>query len=256
MYAELTEAENKLQDKYNALQQIETSIQEKQSELSEVTATLQTTTKAVYGLQEQEQALKKEIDADSQLIRSYTPSPTKIEKKSFGREREVPKTDAELQNERMILFAQELISHREEILAKANEQAGLVVSSAEETAKQIITEAENSEIVLKAKSEAEKIIQEAELKKFYADEYYTDLMALAEEEAEEYSQQLDEREAHINTLAELSRPTADYNERMQWLYDMPVRHDAEELSEEVDEPEEELDFYEDEFEIEEPDYYF
>lgn len=196
--------------------------------------------------------MKKEIEEDVELIKGYTPSPTKIEKKHLRR-KEVTKTDEELQTEKMILFAQKIISQENEILAKANKQAGLVISGAEETARKIISKAENSEIVLKAKSEAKKIIQEAEITRSCADDYYKERIALADEESEERSRQLDEREAHITALAELSKPTAEYEERMAWLYDMPVRHMGEELSEEVDEPEE-LDF--DEVEIEEPDNYY
>ncbi|MDE6678935.1 MAG: plasmid recombination protein [Ruminococcus sp.] len=256
LYSELTEIENSLNTKKSALQQIETSIQEKQSALSEVTAQVNTATKEVYGLQEQKQTLKREIDADINLINSYTPSPTKKVKSSiFGKEKEIEKTTQELQDEKLILTAQAIINNQQKLLQEATRKAELVISSAQDTAQKIISEAENSEIVISAKSEAEKIIQEAELKKSYADDYYTDLVALAEEEAEEYSRQLDKREAHINTLAELSRPTEDYKERMQWLYDMPIRRDEEELSEEVSETEEEFDFYEDAIEIDEPDYY-
>ncbi|MDE5765397.1 MAG: plasmid recombination protein [Ruminococcus sp.] len=255
LYSELTETEKNLQEKKSSLQKTETSIQEKQSALSKVTDTLQTVTKSVYGLQEQEQKLRKEIDDDINLIHSYTPSPTKKVKSSiFGKEKEIEKTTQELQDEKLILTAQALLNKREELLTEATREAELVVSSAHNTAQKIISEAESSEIVISAKSEVEKIIQEAELKKTYADDYYTELVALADEEAEERSRQLDEREKHINDLAELSKPTSDYIERMQWLYDMPVRQSEEELSEEIDEPEEELDFDEDE--IEEPDNYY
>ena len=68
---------------------------------------------------------------------------------------------------------------------------------------------------------------------------------------EECSRQLDEREAHINALSELSRPTAEYEERMQWLYDMPIRHMGEEAENELEEG---LEL--DEKEIEEPDHYY
>ena len=258
-YAELKKTEKSLNEKKSALQETEKTLQEKQSALSEVMATMQTATATVNALQEQEQALKKEIDEDRQLIKSYTPSLTKT-KKSFGRKKEVTKTDEEIQTEKMILFAQKIISQENEIIAKANKQARLIVSSAEATAQEIISKAENSEPVLRAKSEAEQVIQsanailhKAKITKESADDYFKDRVTLADEESEERSRQLDEREAHITALAELSKPTAEYEERMAWLYDMPVRHMGEELSEEVDEPEE-LDF--DEVEIEEPDNYY
>lgn len=251
LYSELTETEKSLNTKLSALQTTQKELQEKQSALSEVTATIQTATATVNALQEQEQALKKEIEEDVELIKGYTPSPTKIEKKHLRR-KEVTKTDEELQTEKMILFAQKIISQENEILAKANKQARQVVSSAEVTAQEIISKAENSEIVLKAKSEAKKIIQKAEIAKASADNYFTERMALADEEAEERSQQLDEREAHINALAELSKPTAEYTERMEWLYGMPIRPVEEELEEEQ---EEDFEFCEDEIEEPEPDYY-
>lgn len=251
LYSELTATEKNLQEKKSALQKMETSIQEKQSALSEVTANLQTVTTTVYGLQEQEQTLRKEIDDDLNLIRSYTPTPIKkIKSGIFGKEKEIEKTIQELQDEKLILTAQAIINNREKLLTETTRKAGLIVSSAQDTAQKIIAEAENSEIVLKAKSEAEKIIQEAELKKSYADDYYKELVALADEEAEERSRQLDKREAHINALAELSKPTAEYEERMSWLYEMPIRHTDNDLEEEL---EEEFECYEDE--IDEPDYY-
>lgn len=161
----------------------------------------------------------------------------------------------------MILFAQKIISQENEIIAKANKQARLIVSSAEATAQEIISKAENSKPVLRAKAEAEQVIQsanailhKAKITKESADDYFKDRVALADEESEERSRQLDEREAHITALAELSKPTAEYEERMAWLYDMPIRHMGEELTEEIDEPEEELDF--DEVKIEEPDNYY
>ena len=154
-----------------------------------------------------------------------------------------------------------MLAQREKIFLQANEKTRLVVSSAETTAQEIISKAENSEPVLRAKAKAEQIIQsanavlhEAEITRESADNYYKEQIAIADEESEERLRQLDEREAHINALSELSRPTAEYEERMSWLYDMPIRHMGEELTEEIDELEEELDFDEDE--IEEPDNYY
>lgn len=253
LYSELTETEKNLQEKQSALQTTQKELQEKQSTLSEVTATVQTAKATVNALREQEQELQKKVDEAVDLVKNFTPSPTKIVKKKFGKEKEETKTDDELKTEKMILTAQELLAQREKIFLQANEKARLVVSSAETTAQEIISKAENSEIVLTAKSEAKKIIQKAESTKESADNYFTERIALADEEAEERSRQLDEREAHINALAELSKPTAEYTERMEWLYDIPVRPVEEEFEEEIDEPEEEFDFEEDE--IEEPDYY-
>lgn len=263
LYSELTEVEKILQEKKTSLQETEKTLQEKQSALSEVTATVQTATAMVNALQEQEQELQKKVDEAVELVKSYTPSPTKIEKKSFKREKEVKKTVEELQNEKMIMTAQELLAQREKILSGATEEARLVVSSAEVTAQKIISEAENSEIVLRAKATAEQIIQnansilqKAEITKTSADDYYKERKAIADEEAEERSRQLDEREAHINALAELSKPTAEYGERMEWLYGMPIRPVEEELKKDPKEKEQEkdLEFYENE--IEEPDYYY
>ena len=250
-YAELKKVEK-------ILQETEKSLQEKQSALSEVTENLQTVTTTVNALQEQE--LKEKVDEAIDLVRNFTPSPKKITTDFLGRKKEVDKTDEEKKNEKLIMTARELLAQREKIFLQATQQSRLVVSSAEATAQEIISKAENSEPVLRAKAEAEQIIQsansvlhEAEITRESANDYYKERIALADEEAEERSRQLDEREAHINTLAELSRPTAEYEERMQWLYDMQVRHKAEELSEEA-ENELEEDF-EIEDEIEEPDYY-
>lgn len=253
-YTELKEVEKNLQEKKSLLQEAEKSLQEKQSALSEVTAHVQTATTTVNALQEQEQELKEKVDEAIDLIRNFTPSPTKTVK-FFGREKEVEKTDDELKTEKMILTAQELLAQREEILSEATREARLVVSSAETTAQEIISKAESSEIVLTAKAEAEQVLKEAKTTKEIADDYFKDRIALADEEAEERSRQLDEREAHINALAELSRPTSEYEESMQWLYGMSVRHKEEELAEEVEEEQEEnLEF--DEEEIEVPDYYY
>ncbi len=254
LYSELTETEKKLQETDKVLQ-------EKQSSLSEVTAQEQTVTATVNALQEREQELQKTIDEDVEFIKSYTPSPTKKVKDFLGREKEVAKTVDELKDEKRIMTAQELLAREEKIISEAKEEARRVVSSAEATAQEIISKAESSEIVLTAKAEAEQVIQsanavlhEAEITKASADNYCEERIALADEEAEERSRQLDEREKHINALSELSRPTAEYEERMSWLYDMPIRHMGEELTEEIDELEEELDFDEDE--IEEPDNYY
>ncbi|MDE6679153.1 MAG: plasmid recombination protein [Ruminococcus sp.] len=282
LYSELTETEKKLQETEKSLQEKQTSLQEtektlqektfsvqetdkvlqeKQSSLSEVTAQEQTGTATVNALRKEKQKLQKTIDEDVEFIKSYTPSPTKKVKDFLGREKEVAKTVDELKDEKRIMTANELLARSDKIISEAKEEARLIVSSAEATAQKIISEAENSEPVLKAKAEAEQVIQsansvlhEAEITRESADDYYKERVALADEEAEERSRQLDEREAHINTLSELSRPTAEYEERMQWLYDMPVRKKVKELLEEVDEPEEELDF--DEEEIEEPDHYY
>lgn len=258
LYSELTETEKSLNTKKSALQTTQKELQEKQSTLSEVTATVQTATATVNALQEQE--LRKAIDEAVDLVKNFTPSPTKKVKDFLGREKEIAKTVDELKDEKLIMTARELLSQREKLLSEANKESRLVVSSAETTAQEIISKAENSESVLRAKAEAEQVIQsvnsilhEAEITKESADNYFTERMALADEEAEERLRQLDKREAYINNLADLSKPTAEYEERMAWLYDMPVRHMGEELSEEVDEPEE-LDF--DEVEIEEPDNYY
>ncbi|MDE5834284.1 MAG: hypothetical protein K2H26_02045, partial [Ruminococcus sp.] len=166
--------------------------------------------------------------------------------------------------EKRIMTAQELLAREEKIISEAKEEARLVVSSAEATAQKIISEAETSEPVLRAKRKANQIIQsansvlhEAEITRESANDYYKDRVALADEEAEERSRQLDEREAHINALSELSRPTSEYEERMQWLYGMSVRHKAEDLAEEVEnELEEDLELDEEEIEVEVPDYYY
>ncbi len=257
-YAELKKVEKTLQEKTVSLQETEKSLQEKQSALSEVTENLQTATATVNALQKQEQELQNEIDEAVSLIKNFTPSPTKIVKRPFGKEKEETKTVEELKNEKLIMTARELLTQREKILSKATQQSRLVVSSAETTAQKIISEAENSEPVLRAKAEANQIIQsansvlhEAEITRESADDYYKERIAIADEEAEERSRQLDEREAHINTLSELSRPTADYEERMQWLYDMPIRHMGEEAENELEE-----DLELDEEEIEEPDHYY
>lgn len=250
-YAELKKTEKSLNEKKSALQETEKSLQEKQSALSEVTSQLQTATATVNDLQEQEQELKEKVDEAIDLVRKFTPSPTKIVKRPFGKEKEETKTIEELQNEKLIITARELLTQREKILSEATQQSRLVVSSAEATAQKVISEAENSEIVLNAKREAKQIIQnansvlqEAEITK-----------ALADEEVEERFRQLDEREKHINALSELSKPTAEYEESMQWLYGMSVRHKAEEAENELEEDfEEELEL--DEEEIEEPDYYY
>lgn len=249
LYSELTETEKNLQKKQSALQTTQKELQEKQSALSEVTTTVQTATATVNALQERKQELQKEIDDVVDLVRNFTPSPTKTVKGLIGKK--------EKKNEKMILTAQELLAQREKILSGATKEARLVVSSAEVTAQKIISEAENSEIVLRAKAEAEQIIQsantvldEAKITRASADDYYKDRIALADEEAEERSRQLDEREAHINALAKLSKPTAEYEERMAWFYNMSVRPVEEELEEEQ---EEDFEIYEDE--IEEPDYY-
>lgn len=192
---------------------------------------------------------EKKLDEAVDLVRNFTPSPTKIVKGLMGK-KEVPKTVEELQNEKLIMTAQELLGRREKIISEANKKAQQVVSSAEVTAQKIISEAENSEIVLTAKRKANQIIQEAEITRSCADDYYKDHIALADEEAEERSRQLDEREAHINALAELSKPTAEYEERMEWLYETSTRHVGNDFEEEIEE-----DFYFDEDEIEEPDYY-
>ena len=248
LYDELTTTEKNLQ-------KTKQELQKEQSALSEVTTT-------VNALQKEKQELRKEIDEGYDLIRKFTPSPTKKVKDFLGREKEVKKTDDELKYEKMIMTARELLEREEKIISKANEEARLVVSSAETTAQRIISEAENSEIVLTAKAEAEQIIQsanavfqEAEIAKASADDYVTERIALADEEAEERSRQLDEREAHINALAELSRPTSEYEESMQWLYGMSVKHKAEDLAEEAEnELEEDLEFDEDEIEV--PEYYY
>lgn len=261
-YAKLKEIEKTLQEKTVSLQKTEKTIQEKQSTLSEVTANVKTATVTVNTLQEREQELQKKIDEDVDLIRNFTPSPTKKVKDFLGREKEVKKNDDELKYEKMIMTARELLAQREKIISEANEEARLVVSSAETTAQKIISEAENAEIVLRAKTEAEQIIRsansilhKAETKKEIADDYYKDRVALADEEAEERSRQLDEREAHINALAELNKPTAEYEDRMRWLYEIPIRNVANDLAEEIEEElEEELEF--DEKEIEVPDYYY
>ena len=226
-YAELKKVEK-------ILQETEKSLQEKQSTLSEVTTT-------VNALQEQEQELKEKVDEAIDLVRNFTPSPTKTVKGLMGKEKEVKKTEEEVQNEKLILTARELLTQREKFLSKATDEARLVVSSAEATAQEIISKAENSEPVLRAKKKAEQIIQsanavlhEAEITRESANDYFKDRVALADEEAEERSRQLDER--------------------MSWLYDMPIRHMGEELTEEIDELEEELDSYEDE--IEEPNNYY
>ena len=130
-YAELKKTEKSLNEKKSALQETEKELQEKQSALSEVTATVQTATATVNALQEQEQELQKKVDEAVELVKSYTPSPTKIEKKSFRREKEVEKTVEELQNEKMIMTARELLNQREKILSEANKKAQQVVSSAE-----------------------------------------------------------------------------------------------------------------------------
>lgn len=269
LYSELTETEKTLQEKTVSLQETEKSIretektmQEKQSALSKVTAQEQKATATVNALQKREQELQKKIDEAVDLVKNFTPSPTKIVKKKFGKEKEETKTDDELKAEKMILTARELLVQREKILSEAHKEARLVVSSAEATAQEIISEAENSEIVLTAKAEAEQIIQsanavlhEAEITKASADDYFKDRVALADEEAEERSRQLDEREAHINALAELNKPTAEYEERMQWLYEMPIGNVADDLAEEMEEElEEELEF--DEEEIGVPDDYY
>lgn len=263
LYTELTETEKSLNTKQSALQTTQKELQEKQSALSEVTATMQTAKATVNALREQEQELQKKVDEAVELVKSYTPSPTKIEKKSFRREKEVKKTVEELQNEKMIMTARELLNQREKILSEANIKAQQVISSAEVTAQKIISEAENSEIVLRAKATAEQIIQnansilqKAEIAKASADNYFTERMALADEEAEERSRQLDEREAYINALAELSKPTAEYTERMEWLYEMPIRPVKEELKKDPKEEEQEEEFEFDESEIEVPDYYY
>lgn len=261
LYSELKETEKTLQEKNSSLQETEKKLQEKQFALSEVTENLQTATATVNALQEQEQELHKKVNEAVDLIRNFTPSPTKV-KKTLGREKEVKKTDDELKAEKMILTAQELLAQREKFLSEATEEARLVVSSAETTAQEIISEAENSEIVLRAKATAEQIIQnansvlrEAEITKESADDYFTERIALADEEAEERSRQLDEREKHINALAELNKPTAEYEKRMQWLYGMSVRHKEENLAEEMEEElEEDFEICEDE--IDEPDFEF
>ena len=254
-YAELKKTEKSLNEKKSAFQETEKSLQEKQSALSEVTSQLQTATATVNDLQEQEQELKEKVDEAIDLVRKFTPSPTKIVKRPFGKEKEETKTIEELQNEKLIITARELLTQREKILSEATQQSRLVVSSAEATAQQIISEAENSEIVLRAKAEAEQVIQsandilhEAEITKASADNYCKERVALADEEVKE-------REAHISALAELSKPTAEYEESMQWLYGMSVRHKAENLVEET-ENELEEDFEFDEEEIEEPDFEF
>lgn len=260
-YTELKKVEETLQKKQTLLQKTEKSLQEKQSTLSEVTAQVQTAMTTVNALQEQEQELKKTIDEYVDLIKRYTPSPIKTVN-FLGRKKEVNKTVDELKDEKLVMTARELLAQREKILSEANEEARLVVSSAEVTAQKILSEAENSEIVLTAKAEAEQIIQsanavfqEAEIAKASADDYVTERIALADEEAKERSRQLDEREAHINALAELSRPTSEYEESMQWLYGMSVKHKAEDLAEEAEnELEEDLEFDEDEIEV--PEYYY
>ena len=251
LYDELTATEKNLQETQQELQ-------EKQSALSEVTTELQTTTATVNGLQEQEQALKKEINEAVDFVRSYTPSPTKTVKGIMGKEKEVPKTKDELENEKIIMTAKELLAQNDRLLSKANQEARRIVLSAETTAQGIISKAENSEIVLAAKAEAKQILQnahsvlrEAEITRDSAEDYYRERMALADEEAEERLKQLDEREAHIKTLAELSKPTAEYEERMEWLYGTAIRPVADDLAEELEE--EELEF--DETEFEEPEYY-
>jgi hypothetical protein len=201
---------------------------------------------------------EKKLDEAVDLVRNFTPSPTKIVKGLIGK-KEVPKTVEELQNEKLIMTAQELLDRKEKIILEVNKKAQQVVSSAEVTAQKIISEAENSEIVLTAKRKANQIIQsanavlcEAEIKKESTEDYCNERIALADEEAEERSRQLDEREAHINALAELSKPTTEYEERMAWLYDMSVRPVEEELEEEQ---EEDFEIYEDEIEEPEPDDY-
>lgn len=257
LYDELTATEKNLQGKKTSLQKTEKALQEKQSALSEVTAELQTTTATVNSLQKQEQALKKEINEAVDFIRSYTPSPTKKGKDIFGREKEIPKTVEELKNEKLIMTAKELLAQSDRLLSEAKQEARRVVSSAETTAQKIISEAENSKIVLTAKAEAKQILQnahsvlrEAEITRDSAEDYYKARMALADEEAKERLKQLDEREAHVNALAKLSKPTAEYEERMEWLYGTAIRPVTDELAEEL---EEELEF--NAMEFEEPEYY-
>ena len=252
-YAKLKEIEKTLQEKTVSLQETEKTLQEKESALSEVTENLQTATATVTALKEKEQELQKTIDKDVDLIRNFTPSPTKTVK-FLGREKEITKTVEEMKNEKLILTAQELLAQREKILSEATQQSRLVVSSAEATAREIISKAENSEIVLTAKRKANQIIQsansilqEAEITKESADNYCKERVALADEEVKEH-------EAHINALAELSKPTAEYEESMQWLYGMSVRHKEEDLTEAIkNELEEDFEICEDE--IEEPDHY-
>lgn len=261
LYSELTETEKTLQEKNSSLQETEKTLQEKQSALSEVTENLQTATATVNALQKQEQELHKEVYEAIDWVRNFNLSPTKIVKDFLGREKEVKKTEKELQDEKLIMTARELLDRKEKIISEATEEARLVVSSAETTAQEIISKAESSEIVLEAKAEAEQVIQEAnlilreaEITKACADDYFKGRIALADEEAEERSRQLDEREKHINALYELSKPTAEYEESMQWLYGMSVRHKEEDLAEEMEEElEEDFEICEDE--IEEPDYY-
>ena len=262
-YTKLKEVEKNLQEKQSALQEIEKTLQEKQSALSEVTATMQTATATVNVLQKQEQELQKKVDEAVDLVRNFTPPPKKMTTDFFGRKKEVDKTVEELQNEKLIMTARELLDRKEKIISEADEEAQQVVSSAEVTAQKIISEAENSEIVLRAKATAEQIIQnsnsilhEAENTKASADDYFKDRIALADEEAEERSQQLDEREKHINALAELNKPTAEYEERMRWLYEMPIRPVEEELIKEPEEKELKEDFEFDENEIKVPEYYY
>lgn len=250
LYDELTTTEK-------TLQETQQKLQEKQLALSEVTAELQTTTATVNSLQEQKKALQQEIDEDVDLIRSYTPPPTKKGKDFFGRDKEIPKTVEELKNEKLIMTAKELLAQNDRLLSEAKQEARHIVSSAETTAQEIISKAENSEIVFAAKAEAKQILQnahsvlrEAEITRDSAEDYYRERMALADEEAKERLKQLDEKEAHVNALAELSKPTAEYEERMEWLYGTAIRPVADDLAEEL---EEELDF--DETEFEEPEYY-
>lgn len=243
LYDELTTTEK-------TLQETQQKLQEKQSALSEVTTELQTATTTVNGLQEQEQALKKEINEAVDFIRGYTPPPTKKGKDFFGRDKEIPKTVEELKNEKLIMTAKELLAQSDRLLSKANQEASRIISSAETTAQEIISKAENSEIVLTAKAEAKQILRKAEITRDSAEDYYKARMALADEEAEERLKQLDEREAHVNALAELSKPTAEYEERMEWLYGTAIRPVANDLAEEL---EEEFEF--NEMEFEEPEYY-
>lgn len=209
LYDELKEVEKNLNETKSALQETEKILDKKQSALSEVIAKEQTVTATVNALQKEEQELKSEIDEAVSLIKNFTPSPTKTVN-FLGRKKEIAKTVDELKSEKLILTAQELLAQREKILSEATQKSRLVISSAETTAQKLISEAENSEIVLQAKEKAEKIIQQAEITRASADDYYKDRVALADEEAEERSRQLDEREKHIKALAELSKPTAEY----------------------------------------------
>ena len=71
---------------------------------------------ATYKRQQQAQLRKlAEKNAEmEQTLASYTPPPTKKVKKFLGKEKEIPKTPAELQAEQQILIAQQILKREEE----------------------------------------------------------------------------------------------------------------------------------------------